>query len=118
MTRVVLFQHHGMHGAVPAAQIVRLGTEKDADPVALATRLWPGEPPEDGQLLLFRCAECTRSLWCRHVNLHELDEAPTRPLPGLLREILHDMPHVVGAAWIDETMYWLVDLSRLVARKA
>ena len=76
----------------------------------------PGHAPalEDGRLLLFRCAECTRSLWCSHVNLHELDEAQLRPLPLLLREILRDMPHVVGAAWVDETMYWLVDLSRLV----
>lgn len=116
MTSVVLFRHQGVHAAAPASQVVRLDAQQHAHEIAPAILLWPGEPEKRERLLVFRGAHASFALWCEAVNLHELDESNLRSLPVLLREILCDMPHVVGAAWVRESMFWLVDLSRFSGR--
>jgi hypothetical protein len=116
MTRVVLFEHQGVRTAVPASQVLRLSAEGHDAQDALTVALWPGACKSKGRLLVFRGADFDLALWGECVNIHELEQESLRALPRVLRELLCDMPYVVGAAWIKDNMFWLVDLSRFSAR--
>jgi hypothetical protein len=110
MTNVLIFQHRGLTTALPAGQVVTVASDGPRD--AQAVHLWPGTADDDRFALRVRAALGEVAISCHTARLEKVPYASLLTLTPLLRESLHDMPYVVGAAWLERTQLWLVDMSR------
>ena len=110
MTNVLIFQHRGLRTALPAGQVVTVASESQLG--GELVQLWPGTADDDRFALRVRSARGEVAISCRTARLENVPYSSLLGLSPLLRESLHSMPYVVGAAWLNETHLWLVDMSR------
>jgi hypothetical protein len=116
MTTVLIFEHRGVGSAMPAEQAMSaLGRSAEEHELV---QLWAGHPADETCTLLVRSGIGPVGFACSTPRLVRVPRAELRALSPLLRQSLADMPYIVGAAWLDETPLWLLDMSRFFGAEA
>jgi hypothetical protein len=112
MTTVLIFEHRGVATAMPAEQAVSATPQSDT--ALELVQLWEGSSRDERCALLVRSGIGPVAIACSSPRMLRVPHAELRPLTPLLRESLDDMPYIVGAAWVEQSPVWLLDMSRFL----
>ena len=80
--------------------------------------LWSGSDQDDNHALVVRSGIGPVAISCTSPRMLRVPHADLRTLSPLVRAALGDMPYIVGAAWVDDTPLWLLDMSRFLGSGA
>jgi len=118
VTSVVEFAYFGFELAVPAFQVDSVGPILRAE--GIRDLVDPIEGVDDTEMSEFglrvRLADGIGVIPCGPTRIRELEKSETMPLSDILRDLLSDAPHVVGAVVSPTRGFrWLIDLGKVVS---